>query len=684
MALIPIPAAPGVCFSASDYAVGKDFAYVGEGNTFRQGTGRWANGYNVEFIAGFPQKIAGWVQATPTLTLDIPRAMAQWRDSQGAVHTAIGTETHLYSLTGTALLDITPLRTIATGTLTNALTTTIDSNLIAVADSSQTLANGDWVFLSASAAVGGVTVNGYYPVSGVSGTGYNITVPIAASSSASSGGGTITYGYPRVTLTNPFTTTNGSPTVNVNQTNHGATAGSYVDFSGGSAVGGLTLNGEFVIASVVDANNYTITASSNATSGATGGGSVIVTYDIVVQQATATTGIGWGQGAYGVGNWGYGLTNTPVLTNGWTLGQYGFQMLAAPIGGTIYVYDPVAGGRAYPLLNAPASLLAMFVTPERFVVALGINGNLLQMAWCDQTDYTVWTTTPTNTANSGRTLIGGNYFTGGVPLRNGVSLIFTDRNVFEMTYTGNSEVYNTTNVGDNCGLVDPTAVVAEGGIAYWMSDQDFWSWNGAVTALPSDDIRAYVFQGGINRQFLSKCTAMLNRAKRQVRFFYPNASSTENNVGMIYQYDQQCWIPLAYERTCGIDANLLSTPLSADATGMIYFDETGTDAAGAALPTFLELGLMDLSNGDRNADFMGFIPDFQTLDGSISLYAVTKYYPDQSETVSGPYVLTSTSTRQDLRADGKLFGFRLQQNAVGANFRLGLPRLDAQPSGARR
>ena len=50
-----------------------------------------------------------------------------------------------------------------------------------------------------------------------------------------------------VTLTNPFTTISGSPTVTVVDANGGYTSEDFVTFSGASAVGGLTLNGEYQI-----------------------------------------------------------------------------------------------------------------------------------------------------------------------------------------------------------------------------------------------------------------------------------------------------------------------------------------------------------------------------------------------------------------------------------------------------
>lgn len=683
-----IAPAPGVNLSASSYAAGKDLAYVGAGGgSFRQGTGRWVDATNVEFIAGFPQKIAGWGQSTASITEGVPRYEKIWRDGNGDINTGIGTDTHLYYLRGAVLTDITPLRTLATGALTNPVTTVNGSQLVAVADSSQALVNGDWVFLDAAAPVGGVQLDGWYQVSSRTGSGYNVTFPIPATSSSGPGGGSVTFQYPRVTLTNPFTTTTGSPTVEVTHASSGATAGEFVTYSGASAVGGITINGEYQIQSIVDANHYTITAAAPATSGATGGGTVSVIYDIVVPQAAAGGEIGYGVGNYGVGAYGQGVSQTSGLADGWTLDAYGYQLLAAPIGGTIYVFDPAFGGRAYPLLNAPASMNAMFVTPERFVVALGINGNLLEMAWADQDDYTDWTTTPTNTANQGRTLIGGSYFVGGIGIRDGVSLIFTDRCCFQMNYTGSQEIYSTPQIGDNCGLTSPMGLCVEGGIAYWWSDQDFWSWNGAVTVLQSDDIRASVFQigsGWLNRAYINKCAAGLNRAKRQVRFWGPGGSSMENSQGVIYQYDQQCWSLMNFGRSCAQDAELLQTPVSADATGALYYDETGVDANGAPLLYSLELGETDVSNGDKNVDIFGFIPDFQKLTGTINLSLVAIYYQPPLATAWGPYPMTSATGRQDLRIDAKAFTFNLIANALGTNFRLGAPRFDLQPGGARR
>ena len=74
-------------------------------------------------------------------------------------------------------------------------------------------------------------------------------------------------------LTNPFQTTIGSPIVVVTDPAGGFLDGDFVTFSGASSVGGLTINGEYQITALT-LTTYTITASSNATSTATGGGTV--------------------------------------------------------------------------------------------------------------------------------------------------------------------------------------------------------------------------------------------------------------------------------------------------------------------------------------------------------------------------------------------------------------------------
>lgn len=681
MTLVPLYAEPGICKVNSAYASGHTSAGVRD----RAASGRFIDGDKVRFIAGFPEKIGGWVKAISTQMTDPPRAMTDWRDSSANPRLAIGTQTHLYYFDGSAIVDITPMRSISTGTLgADPFTTTSASTTINVTDASQNLANDDWVLLTGASTFNGVTVNGWYQVSNRSGAGYDIEYPTEASGTGAGGGAAVQFSYPRVTLSNPFDTTSGSSVVTVNHTSHGASTGDYVTFAGASAVAGLTLNHEYQL-TVVNANSYTINAGSNANATVTGGGgSVSVFYDISIGQVTGLTTSTYGTGPYGVGPYGYTSTSTPTQFASWTLAAYGSELLASPTGGTIYIYDPVAGGRAYPVLNAPESCLAIFVTPERFLIALGIDGNYMQLAWPDQSDITNWTTLPSNTANSGRSLQGGTVFVGGGPVANGVSLFFSNRACFQAAYTGDNEVYNTPLLSDLAGLIGPQAMTTMGGTAYWMSDHDFWSWNGTVVQLPSDDIRDFVFND-INTQYQWKCVAGTNRQKKEVWFFYPSGSSTEINRYVIYHIDSGVFDIGTLERTAWRDSDLFIQPYGCDASGYLYAHEVGVNADGAAMEAYVQFAPMDVSSGNLNVDVFGFIPDFERIAGTVDLEINVQQYPMSAVTDFGPYEIPADGSNPliDMRADGKMVGYTLTSNEVDGDFRLGLPRANVQPSGAR-
>ena len=146
------------------------------------------------------------------------------------------------------------------------------------------------------------------------------------------------------TLTNPFTTNITAGTANrvlVTDASHGAKNNDFVTFSGASAVGGLTLNGNYQIANVTT-NTYTITAASNATSVATGGGTVTAKYEVNVGPAIQGAVIGWGSGAWGQGAWGVGVSGTERLRL-WEAQNWGEDLVFGYRGGALYYWDATNG-----------------------------------------------------------------------------------------------------------------------------------------------------------------------------------------------------------------------------------------------------------------------------------------------------------------------------------------------------
>lgn len=111
-----------------------------------------------------------------------------------------------------------------------------------------------------------------------------------------------------------FAAVDGSTTITVTDTSHGANQFDFVTFSGAVSLGGAitaaVLNIEYQIARVIDANTYEITAAVAANSSDTGNGgsSAVGEYQINVGLNTTVGGTGWGAGLWS------GVTNTALQT----------------------------------------------------------------------------------------------------------------------------------------------------------------------------------------------------------------------------------------------------------------------------------------------------------------------------------------------------------------------------------
>jgi hypothetical protein len=149
------------------------------------------------------------------------------------------------------------------------------------------------------------------------------------------------------TLTNPFATntatnSGGYTTVTVTDTSNGATDGAYVTFYGGSAVGGVTVLGEYLL-TLVDANTYTISVSGTASSSTTGGGTVYAVYQINPGGATYVPSTGWGASSWGSGYWGIGVTVAVAPIRIWNQNNFGQNLLYGVSGGPLYYWDASIG-----------------------------------------------------------------------------------------------------------------------------------------------------------------------------------------------------------------------------------------------------------------------------------------------------------------------------------------------------
>ena len=193
----------------------------------------------------------------------------------------------------------------------------------------------NWVTLAGENLVGVGTNLYFYILNG--GTFYDIT-PIRKT----------------ITLTNPFTATNGSAVIAVLDVDHGAVNGDTVIYSGAGIAGlggnitAAVLANTFQI-TFIDDNNYTITvsATANATdaSGSPGGGTVVTQYETNTGPSYQVPLTGWGGGTWGGGTWGIGST-TPTSLQLWNQQNFGDDLIYGPRGQGVYYWSANVGYQA--------------------------------------------------------------------------------------------------------------------------------------------------------------------------------------------------------------------------------------------------------------------------------------------------------------------------------------------------
>ena len=491
--------------------------------------------------------------------------------------------------------------------------------------------------------------------------------------------------------TDPFTTTNGSPIVTVADNLHGVSVGDTVIYSGSTAVGGITPNGTFLVASVVDANNYTFIFTSNATSGATGGGAaVLYSYEVPVGVELGAYGYGYGVGGYGLGTYGTARDASTLFIEPrvWSLDHFGQLLVAAYNGGSIYLFDPTDAqpwGRA-ELISADAGLpddvRAMFVTPERFIMALRA-GMLVQ--WCSQGDYDIWTPATGNTANI-RTLTEGTKLVSGRVLSDFISLVWTDAALYRFQYTGSTYVYNSSMVAKDCGLLSPGGAVTVSSIAYWIGQDTFWMYAGAVSPMPNvEDIRKYVFDLiDINSGY--QCTANYWPQHNEVVFFITPEGEETPTFGVLFSIENQCWAPLDFGRVSGSHFTQGDTrPYMVAADGLIYQHEVGNDDNGVAMEWSLQLAPYAMGEGGVHMDLEYLIADFKDQVGDITITIDTYDYLNDStfEDTETDTIAAADSGAIDMRVSGRYIGMTLSCGSLGNYFRFGKPIAFIKPSGRR-
>ena len=532
-----------------------------------------------------------------------------------------------------------------------------------------------------------------------------------------------------------FAASNGSATITVTDTAHGAVSGDFVTFSGAASLGGNitagVLNQEYNITEVLTDNTYTIAARTAGTSIAditvdgalsptpvtangsdtgNGGSSVVGAYQISIGLDTSTFGAGWGIGFWGRGTWG-SAASTPLVTSTlrvWTHDNFGEDLLMNVRNGGIYYWDKTGGvaARAVSLdslagaTSTPTIAKQILVSDrDRHIIAFGCDTEAnpgvqdpLAIRFSSQESLTDWASTATNTAGELR-LGSGSEIVTAVETRQQI-LVYTDESIYAMQFLGPPFTFGVNLVSENITTMGPLSAVAVEDNVFWMGLEEFYVYGGTVQRLPCT-VRDFVFDD-INLNQREKIVASTNTAFSEVWWFYPSESSSTNDRYVVYNYEQQVWYYGTMARSFWMDRGIFDQPIAAGPNNYLYSQETGFDDDGSALTAYIESSQVDIGDGDQFAFIRRMIPDL-TFRGSTAgspsanITVKTRNFPGGNYLQSTSSAVTKSASvpveqftdQVHLRLRGRSFAMRVESTASGVGWRLGSPRLDMRPDGRR-
>ena len=513
-----------------------------------------------------------------------------------------------------------------------------------------------------------------------------------------------------------FTTTNGSTTVVVNDTAHGAVEGDFVTFSSVTGnPGGITnasLTNEFEIQEVLTTGTYTIVSPTSATSSTTAG-TATATYQINVGGDISFVDFGWGTGTWGLSTWGTprpASTGLSLLARVWQFDNFGENLILQQVDGGIYEWAPSSGlgTRATAISGAPTkSKYALVSTPDRHLVCFGTESTLgdptsqdpMFVRFSDQEDINDFVATATNTAG-GQRLTDGNEIVSALRSR-GQILIWTDTSIHGQQFLGPPYTFGFQQLGANCGIIAPHASADVNGVAYWMSKDAFFVFDGTVKKIPCT-VQDYVFED-LNIAQATAVNVGINTQFNEVTWFYPSLSSDYVNRFVTYNYMENVWSVGTMSRTAWTDIGTFETPLATEydpadneatlttiygltaGRSHLYNQEDGVDANGVAIEAYIYSGYFDIGDGDQMLLMQKFIPDFKRQVGELIVRLLLRPYPQASAVASSldPYPITPTTQFVSTRARGRQIQLRIESDELGGWWRYGTLRVDVQPDGLR-
>ena len=734
MALQEIKFAPGI--DKQDTSVGA--------------VGRWIDSDNVRFRYGLPEKIGGWQSLLNQSIIGVSRKLHSFVDLEGNRYTSIGTDKFLLLYFEGQLFDITPFRSDNAGTLITFTSSTLATNSTSVkkctvtTTSAHGLTVGDMIILDSVTLPSGTGLldsqfeDKLFQVLTVpTPTTFTIDSSVQASSVISTGGSMTVKPYQKI---GPAAQTYG----------YGFGVGEY----GGSVSGALTNT----LSSGINNSVTTIPVTSNASFPTVG--TVLIGTELIAytgkgtntltgatRSSFGTTATSHNSGAVVTNatdytGWGNAVEASTVTLEPalWSLSNFGQVLVGTISNGKTFTWNAGVANRfttrastttlnfetaiATGVGNPTATRETLISPTTRHLIHFGTESTIgdpttqddMFIRFSNQEKINEYDILATNSAGSQR-LQDGTKIMGALVAKENI-LVWTDNSLYTMKFVGAPFTFGFEQVGTNCGLIGKNAAIEIDGVAYWMSNNGFFAFDGTVNSLPCS-VEDYVFDDCDTTKG-QQINAGINNLFTEVTWWYPSAGSDFNNRSVSLNYGQSNGqVPMGNWYT-GVNTNSIrtswidsliypkpyATAFKSNETGTfpavigesglgqtLFFEhEVGTDQINpdgttTILTSFIQSFDFSLQNNQSEV-FLAmrrFIPNFKVLSGNANVTLSVTDYPatENVATFLSPFVINSSTTKVDTRARGRYAAIKIENIGAGESWRFGTFQADLQPDGRR-
>ena len=246
--------------------------------------------------------------------------------------------------------------------------------------------------------------------------------------------------------------------------------------------------------------------------------------------------------------WGEAASGDLIIDPGmWSIDNFGDKAICLIVDGECFEWNSAAtnatDSRATIITNAPTASRHMLVsTPDRHLVFFGTETTIgdkttqddMFVRFSDQEDINTYTPTATNTAGTQR-LADGSRIMGAIRGRDAI-YVYTDTALFLHAFCWSTiHICLCASWNKLWTCIGKNAAVEVDGAAYWMSENGFFKYAGALQSLPCL-VEDFVYDDVNLDSGNQMISAGLNNLFGEIMWFYPTANSAVVNKMVSYNY----------------------------------------------------------------------------------------------------------------------------------------------------